>query len=211
MLAEKIGGDITEFMLPRDFDEFCTGCVTCISKSETLCPHYEKLKPITEAIDKADVIILASPVYVFHATGAMKALLDHYAYRWTVHRPEEKMFTKQAVCIATAAGAGMKSTMKDMADSASFWGIPKIYKLGKGVAETSWSRVKDSIKDNLDKKTTNLAKRINKKHGKVKTPLKSKIVFNVMRQMQKSGWNDADVNYWKEKGWIYKARPWKQI
>ncbi|MGN0517750.1 MAG: flavodoxin family protein [Acutalibacteraceae bacterium] len=211
MLAEKIGGDITEFMLPRDFDEFCVGCVTCMCKSETLCPHYEKLKPITEAIDKSDVIIFASPVYVLHATGSMKALLDHYAYRWMVHRPEEKMFKKQAVCISTAAGSGMKSTMKDMADSTSFWGIPKTYKLGMAVAETSWDRVKDSKKEKAEKKTTALAKKINRKHGKVKTSLKSKIVFRVMRLMQKNGWNDADVNYWKEKGWLDKARPWKQI
>lgn len=36
--------------------------------------------------------------------GSMKAFLDHYGYRWMVHRPEEKMFRKQAVCISTAAG-----------------------------------------------------------------------------------------------------------
>ena len=26
-LAEKIGGDITEYFLPRDFGEFCLGCM----------------------------------------------------------------------------------------------------------------------------------------------------------------------------------------
>ena len=29
----------------------------------------------------------------------MKAFLDHYGYRWMVHRPEAKMFGKQAVVI----------------------------------------------------------------------------------------------------------------
>ena len=104
-LAEKTGGDITEFFLPRDFGEFCVGCTSCIMKSETLCPHHKKLEPLTEAIDKADILIFASPVYVYHVTGAMKALLDHYGYRWIVHRPEGSMFTKQAVCISTAAGS----------------------------------------------------------------------------------------------------------
>lgn len=74
-----------------------------------------------------------SPVYVMHSTGAMQALLDHYGYRFMVHRPEEKMFTKQAVCISTAAGTGMKSTIKDMADSTFFRGIAKTYKLGVAV------------------------------------------------------------------------------
>ena len=27
--------------------------------------HYEKLKPLTDAMDEANIIILASPVYVF--------------------------------------------------------------------------------------------------------------------------------------------------
>ena len=78
ILADKIGGEISEFFLPKDFGEFCCGCTSCFKESETKCPHYDKLAAITQAIDEADVIILASPVYVYHATGAMKAFLDHY-------------------------------------------------------------------------------------------------------------------------------------
>lgn len=81
MLAEKLNGDVQEFFLPRDFGSFCIGCAACFIKSETKCPHYEKLKYITDALDEADVLILASPVYVYHSTGAMKAFLDHYGYR----------------------------------------------------------------------------------------------------------------------------------
>ena len=88
MLAEKTGGEITEYFLPRDFGQFCTGCTKCFMDNETLCPHYKALQPITEALDTSDIIILASPVYVYHATGAMKSFLDHYGYRWMVHSPE---------------------------------------------------------------------------------------------------------------------------
>ena len=31
-----------------------------------------------DAMDEADVVILASPVYVYHATGQMMAFLDHF-------------------------------------------------------------------------------------------------------------------------------------
>lgn len=209
MLAEKLNGEITEFFLPRDFNSFCVGCTSCFVKSEALCPHYEQLKPITEAIDNADVIILASPVYVYHATGAMKALLDHYGYRWMVHRPEEKMFHKRAVCISTAAGAGMKSTNKDMADSIFFWGVAKTYKYGVGVAAVSWDGVSSRTKARIEKKTTILAKKIKANEGNIKPTIKTKVFFLVMRMMQKSGWNEADVNYWREKGWLGKVRPWK--
>lgn len=209
MLAEKIEGNITEFFLPRDFDEFCVGCTNCFTKSETLCPHYEKIKPITEAIDNADVIIFASPVYVYHATGAMKAFLDHYGYRWMVHRPEENMFYKQAVCVSTAAGAGMKSTNKDMADSTFFWGVAKTYTYGVGVAATSWNEVNEKTKEKVEAKATALAKKIRSNYGKVKPGIKTKVFFNIMRLMQKNGWNKADVEYWKEKDWLGKKRPWR--
>ena len=208
-LAEKIGGDITEFFLPRDFGEFCVGCTTCFEKTETQCPHYEKLKPITDAIDKADVIILASPVYVYHVTGPMKAFLDHYGYRWLVHSPEETMFKKQGVCITTAAGAGMKSTIKDMSDSLFFWGIAKTYKLGMAVAAVDWNGVKDKKKAQIDKSTTAIASKIIRRNGKVKPGIKTKAMFSMMRLMQKNGWNERDVNYWKEKGWTDGKKPWK--
>ncbi len=211
MLADKLEGEVTEFFLPRDFGEFCVGCTQCFEQSETLCPHYEKLQPITQAIDQADVLILASPVYVYHATGAMKALLDHYGYRWMVHRPQEAMFRKQGVCISTAAGAGIKTTNRDMADSLFFWGVPKIYRYGVAVLETSYTRVNAKIKANIDRKTTKLAQTLRRKHGRVKPGLKTKGFFAIVRMLHKIGWNEVDIIYWKEKGWEEKARPWKQV
>ena len=209
-LYEKIGGEVTEFFLPKDFDCFCKGCATCFVSGETKCPDYEKLKPITDAIDEADVLIFTSPVYVMHSTGAMKALLDHYGYRFMVHRPEGKMFTKQAVCISTAAGAGMKSAIKDMADSTFFWGVAKTHKLGIAVMETKWENVKPEIKSKIDKKTTSLAKKIKRKVGKIKPDIKTRGFFTIMSMMQKNGFNPVDAEYWKEQGWTDKKKPWKK-
>lgn len=209
LLAEKLNGEVTEFFLPRDFGEWCTGCTLCFGQSETKCPHFEKLSPITKAMDDADVIILASPVYVYHVTGAMKAFLDHYGWRWMVHRPEERMFSKQAVCISTAAGAGMKSTNQDMAHSTFFWGIPKTYKYGVAVMETSWEKVSTKKKQTIEKKMERLAQKIIKRQGHVKPSMKTKVFFQVMRMLQKRGWNEADVNYWRNKGWDGKERPWR--
>ena len=209
IIAEKIGGEITEFFLPRDFGEFCTGCTSCFMKTETKCPHYEKLLPITNAIDAADVIILASPVYVYHASGAMKAFLDHYGYQWMIHRPKDAMFKKQSVCVSTAAGAGTKSTIKDMSDSLFFWGVAKQYKLGLAVAATNWEKISGKKKASIEKKSTAIARKINRRNGKVKPGLKTKAFFCIMRMLQKNGWNEPDVEYWQEKGWAKNKRPWK--
>ena len=209
MLADKVGGELKEFFLPRDFDNLCLGCTQCFMKDEAKCPHYEKLKPITEALEEADLIILASPVYVYHVTGAMKALLDHYGYMWMAHRPNELMFKKQGVCISTAAGAGMKSTNKDMADSLFYWGVARTYKYGMAVRATNWNGVPEKRKKKIEKSINKLARKIKRRDGKVKPCFKVKAFFFLMHLLERKGWNEADVNYWKEKGWTGKKRPWK--
>ena len=211
IVAEKITSaeNISEVFLPRDFDEFCLGCTNCFEKDEALCPHHEKLKPITELIDAADVLILTSPVYVYHCTGQMKALLDHYGWRWMAHRPDERMFKKQAVVVATAAGAGMKSTMKDMADSCFFWGIPQTYRLGMAVRAVDWKSVAPKMKESINAKADSIAKKILKREKNVPVSIKTKAFFKIMSLLQRNGWNKADMDYWKEKGWTGSKRPWK--
>lgn len=208
-LSEKLGGAVTEFFLPRDFGEFCVGCSTCFETDEKKCPHYAKLAPITEAMDAADVIILASPVYVFHATGAMKAFLDHYGYRWMIHSPEGSMFKKQGVCICTAAGAGMRQTLKDMADSLFFWGVARIHKYGCGVAAINWEGVPEKKKAAIDKAITRLARIILQRDGSVTPGIKTKAVFFAMHLLQRKGFNPRDVEHWKSRGWTEDVRPWK--
>ncbi len=209
MLADKIGGEITEFFLPKDFGEFCIGCTNCFGKSKEMCPHYTKLNPITKSMLEADVIILASPVYVYHCTGAMKTFLDHYGYMWMVHRPEERMFSKQAVCVSTAAGAGMKSTNKDMLNSLFFWGVPKRYKIGLAVFETRYSHLSDKVFRKIDKKTSSVARKIKCHSKKVRVGFITRIIFFAMHIAQKKGFNEADKTYWQNKGWTGKSRPWK--
>jgi multimeric flavodoxin WrbA len=211
ILAEKLTGkeNISEVFLPRDFGEFCCGCTNCFLKNETECPHYAKLRPITELIDSSDVLIFTTPTYVYHASGQMKALLDHYGWRWMVHRPEEKMFRKQAVVISTAAGKGMSSAIKDVADSCFFWGIPCVYKYGKAVMETRWSHVRPEIKRSIEAKTDSLAEKIRRRDGRTRVPFKTRGLFFIMSLLQRKGFNEADRNYWNEKGWTKGGRPWR--
>ena len=213
MLMDRLSDseeDKKEIFLPAALPEFCCGCANCFMKSEELCPHYGFTKPITESIDEADVLILTSPVYVFHASGQMKVLLDHYGYRWMVHRPCGKMFTKQAVCIATAAGGGMRSTLKDMKDSLFFWGLGRTYAYGKAVAAISWNEVRPDKKRKIEEDMQVLARRIAGREGHVTPSLKTRALFSVMRLVQKrGGLNPADRIYWQETGWLGNKRPWK--
>ena len=126
-----------------------------------------------------------------------------------VHSPEGSMFRKQGVCISTAAGAGMGSANKDMADSLFFWGIAKIYRYGVGVAAADWEGVSAKKKAAIERKTDAIARNIRNRHGRVKPSLKTRGMFFIMHLMQRNGFNERDARYWKEKGWTGNVRPWK--
>lgn len=161
-------------------------------------------------MDEADLIILTSPVYVYHVTAPMKNFLDHQGHRWMVHRPKPEMFHKQAVCISTAAGAGMKNTNKDMQDSLFFWGVPKVYKIGIAVRSVNWDTISPQIRQKIDQAVNKTAAKILKNNGKVKPGIKTKGFFSVMRMLQsKGGLSKPDAEYWKAMGWTGNKRPWK--
>jgi multimeric flavodoxin WrbA len=201
--------DVTEFFLPKDMPHFCIGCGNCFMKGEKFCPHYADVNIIKKAMLKSDLLIFASPVYVYHATGQMKTLLDHFAYQWMVHRPEKKMFSKMALVISTAAGGGMKSTNKDIVDSLSFWGVGRIFKYGKGVAAINWEGVSGKNKINIEKDVEKLATKILNTSKPVTPCIRIKTKFYFMRFLHKKiGFSDADINYWNEQGWLEKERPW---
>lgn len=202
--------DIMEFFLPKDMSDFCIGCAKCFTASEKLCPHYSKINPIKEAMEKADLIILTSPVYVFHTTGQMKAFLDHFGFQWIVHRPNKTMFSKTALIISTAAGGGMKSTNKDIKDSMTFWGVGKVFTYGKAVAAINWQGVSEKKKLHISKDVERISNKILKKCGNVKPSLKVKLLFHVMRIAQKRFTiNAPDKEYWENQGWLGNKRPWK--
>ena len=211
-LADKVGGEIREFFLPRDFSMPCIGCYTCFKTDLTHCPHYKELKPLVEAILEADLLILESPVYVYHATGQMMSFLDHFGTWWVVHRPMPEMSGKQAVAISTAAGGGMKSTVKDMTDSLEMWGIHKVYGLGVGVQATCPSEIPDGIMKKIHRKTDKLAHQIQKNVGSRGYNARAKKWFYLMRLAHKHfPPAQPDYGYWDERGWHEKNRPWKRV
>ena len=81
----------------------------CVTEGEDLCPHIEALRPILQKLDAADLLVVTTPTYCYHVAASLKILLEHLCWRWMRHRPCEDNFHRQAVVIATAAGAGADS------------------------------------------------------------------------------------------------------
>lgn len=213
----KEHAEIMEYYLPRDCPHFCNGCTNCCLKGEQTCKDAEYVQSIENSLLKADLIVMTSPAYVFHTTGAMKALLDHFAYRWMPHRPAPEMFGKRAVIIVQCLGAGAKSAVKDIKHSLSWWGISKISVFtGALMGDIVWDRLTEKKQTEFHKKLKKLSEkflRINYTKP-AQTNLITKMKFYFCRMIQKSlRRNDPeyyDGKYWSEHGWLEKVRPWKK-
>ena len=153
---------------------------------------------------------MTSPAYVFHATGAMKALLDHFAYRWIPHRPAPEMFGKRAVIITQCLGSGAKSAAKDMKHSLSWWGISKIEIFtGALMSDIVWEKLPQKKQAELAGKLQKLSRKF--AHIDYTKPaytnLITKFKFFFCRMMQKSIHRSdpeyLDGKYWAEQGWLY--------
>ena len=194
--------------MPRDLPQHCVGCATCINRSETLCPHAALVTPIVAAIDWADLLIFTTATYCYHASGAMKTLLDHLSWRWLTHRPSPLAFRKQAVVISTSAGSTTKHALRDISDSLKFWGIPVIEKLGIAVWAASWDEISPAKRKKIDTGVEKIARRVVARHGRVRLGLEGRLLFSVFRKLQTKGWNPADEAYWRAQGWMSGAKPW---
>ncbi|MCI8633475.1 MAG: NAD(P)H-dependent oxidoreductase [Lachnospiraceae bacterium] len=207
---------ITEYDLPRDCPHFCSGCVSCIINGEHSCKGAAYIAEIEQSLLEADLIVMTSPAYVFHTTGAMKAFLDHFAYRWIPHRPAPEMFGKRAIIITQCLGAGAKSAAKDIRHSLSWWGISKIVVFtGALMSDIVWEKLSEKKRTALTRKIQKLSQKFTQidyaKPARTNGITKAKFLVGRLMQ-QKLHKNDPaylDGRYWAEQGWLGKARPWR--
>lgn len=212
----KNKANITEYYLPKDCPGFCNGCISCMIKGENTCKDAEYIGRIEKSLLEADLIVMTSPAYVFHTTGAMKAFLDHFAYRWLPHRPAPEMFGKRAVILTQCLGAGARSAARDIKHSLSWWGISKIgIFTGALMGDIVWDKLTEKKQAELTGKVRKLSQKFaHMDYTKpARTNVITKIRFSFCRMMQKSlHKNDPgylDGKYWAEQGWLGKIRPWK--
>ncbi len=208
--------EITEYYLPKDCPAFCMGCTSCISKGIHTCKDAAFTQKIAASLLESDLIIMTSPSYVMHATGAMKAMLDHFAYLWMPHRPAPELFAKRAVIITQCLGAGARSSAKDIKHSLSWWGISEIRIFtGSLINNIFWENLTEKKRTKLTEKMKRLSKKLAaidyQKPARTKTT--TKVKFLICRVIQKSLHKNnpeyPDGVYWEKMGWLDKNRPWK--
>ncbi len=198
------GITVREFYLQKDFNEFCRGCYTCFLKSEEKCPHRKKLETIVKAMLDSDGLVFTSPSYVLAGPAQMKAFLDHLGWLFLPHRADPRMFTKSAMLIASAAGAGTKQANKCVRRSVRFWGVPAILQRGFNLFEIDMKKVKSRRLAKLDKQLRRDVFRFYRSlHRKNHINIFRWAVLKALRPMIKSYPDDnIDKIYWKKMGWV---------
>lgn len=191
-------GEVFEFTLPDDMPHVCRGCYACLHGNEDKCGGYEYLKVIDDAISKSDLIVFCSPVWCFHAPGQIKSFLDHYGYRWLIHRPNFQMLRKQAVIITTAGGGGLKSAVKDIKDSMDYWGVARTHVVTQSVWGCFWNDMPEKFKSEYEKKLSGTAAKVEKCAANLKPSLKVKYLCKMFAKLHLEGkmW-EIDNDYWK--------------
>lgn len=205
---------LREFFLPADGPSFCVGCNSCFMKGAEHCPGAEKMLPIAEAFDWADIIILDSPNYVMEMSGAMKNMLDHLAYRWVTHRPSEAMFHKVAITCCSSAGAPAGHTTKSMARQLKWMCVSNVYTFPFICNALGALSLKPKKRAEMEQKAKKIAVKAVKCAKNPKVSLRTKMFFNIFGKMQSSpdaAWNPTDRDWWVNNGWTKGVKPWKKV
>ena len=199
---------LQEFYLPRDMGEVCTGCFSCMTGGGTGCPHAAAMAPLLEALDEADIVVCASPVYVMGMTAGLKAFFEHMACRWMVHRPEGGMFRKVGAAISTAAGPCTGGTLRAIRTQFRYLGIARTCRLGAAVGG-GWDWIGEKKRRALSRKAVRLGRKAARRAGRVKPELVVRCLFRIMALVhRKPGWNPDEYEYWKARGWLDGKKPW---
>lgn len=72
--AKEAGHEVKKISLRGKKIEFCQGCLSCQKTGH--CFIHDDAEEITQEMQKADVIVFATPIYYYEMSGQMKTMLD---------------------------------------------------------------------------------------------------------------------------------------
>ena len=93
--AVEAGHDVEKVSLANKKIGFCTGCYACTKLG--ICVQDDDVQDILDKLVKAEVVLIATPVYFYTMNGQLKTLIDRTVPLYM------KMQNKEFYFIATAA------------------------------------------------------------------------------------------------------------
>lgn len=208
-LAEEFmqpGDSLDELSCPIEGLGFCqyADCgARCVTEGERFCPDIAALQPVLDRLDAADLIVMTTPTYCYHVAAQLKVLLEHLCWRWMRHRPNPAWFSKQAVVIATSAGAGADKPATDVADSLNWMGTGRVYVVTASMGAMDWQLADDRHRKKLLDATHEVAVKLRHDPMGVRPNIGVRARLILMKMLQrKFPTGDADQAYYREHGWL---------
>ena len=79
----------------------CTGCNGCMLTEDHACVQQDDMTRIFDKTDKADVLVIASPVYFYGISAQLKALIDRF------HTPKRNTLHIKALALILVGAADL--------------------------------------------------------------------------------------------------------
>ena len=83
--AQAAGAETLNVFLAEKEIRYCRGCFSCWLKTPGRCIINDDMKSILEEADGADVMVLASPLYVDTVSGMLKVFMDRLVVKGDPH------------------------------------------------------------------------------------------------------------------------------
>jgi len=137
----------------------------------------------------------------------VKALLDHLACHWMVHRPDRRMFSKRAVILTQSIGAPNRAAQNDVATSLTWFGVSDIKKFGFGtMGSIKWDEIDEKRRRKVETRLRNLSMEYLSPKP-VSKNIKVRVFFFISKNihrglLKKEEKLSADTQHWLDNGWI---------
>ncbi len=73
---ERAGVDVDEIILSKQTIKHCIGCYTCWTKTPGKCIHKDDMAENLPKLQKANLVVYTTPLYIYSVTGIMKDFMD---------------------------------------------------------------------------------------------------------------------------------------
>lgn len=105
--AEEAGHKVEKIYVNDKHINYCRGCGVCNTTHK--CVQKDDMAEILDKMVKADVIVMATPVYFYSMNGQMKTLIDRTVPRYTEISHKDFYFI---VAAADGSHANMEKTLE---------------------------------------------------------------------------------------------------
>lgn len=99
--AQSIGHNAKILNVARMDIAHCIGCNTCFTREGSACARHDDMDKIYAAFARAEVLVIASPVYFYGISSQMAACIDR------LHTPLRNTFHVHKACLLLCGAAGL--------------------------------------------------------------------------------------------------------